>query len=301
MEPDNINTDYLAVLVTNNDIQQIQNLFKEKIVALQHVRDLATILDLLGCSDEVEQMVINYLEQHAEDNIKLDNHQKQVAMAVEDLSQYPKESIVSLAKMLGIDTNGTGRYHVDKALLEEIAMKLLYINNQGCSSVLKRFDAGLTRQEISQKRQQIYDAFNQFSNTVIDMTPDDLYKLVLMYDKVFFQGQIKQSAKNLKLKSNGDEGFMTESFCFKNTCNYIITIPVEKFAGINGITMVAGHECKDQLECLLRVIEHEIVHLLIFMNCQNYFMTSQHNKLFMDTAKKLFAHTDHRHYIFSQQ
>ena len=102
----------------------------------------------------------------------------------------------------------------------------------------------------------------------------------------------------LKFKTSGEDTFTTEGICTHKVCDYVVTIPIAYFKGVNGITNVAGHMCKDQLECLLRVIEHELVHLIIFMFCGDPFITDQHGELFMNMVGDLFGHTDFRHYIF---
>ena len=134
------------------------------------------------------------------------------------------------------------------------------------------------------------------------MTSKDLHNVFTQYDKLCFDGDIEKYVSEanftLKFRTSGEDTFTTEGICIQKICDYIVTIPIKYFRNVNGITNVAGHLCKDQLECLLRVIEHELAHLIIFMFCGDQFITDQHGELFMNIVKDLFGHTDFRHYIF---
>ena len=159
--------------------------------------------------------------------------------------------------------------------------------------------------EIPKKRLQIYDNWKEkWQNSVEKMTKSDVEKLFDEYDKVFFEGDIRAYISNsdtkLSFENDGTGTFSTEGLCFKDTCNYVITIPVKYFANIKqgSKTNVAGHQCFDQLECVQRVIEHELCHLIIFMFCSDFLVAEQHGELFMDTVRDLFGHTDYHHYIF---
>lgn len=164
------------------------------------------------------------------------------------------------------------------------------------------YNKKISASNITKYRKIIYDKFSKFKNSVSNVSSRDLQKMFELYDHCFFQSSIsefiEQSHFVLQFKTTGEPTFTTEGTCTSKKCKYVVTIPTHHFNKVNGITNVAGHLCKDQLECLQRVLEHEIVHLIVFIFCNDTFMTDHHGTLFMKIAKNVFAHTDHRHYIF---
>jgi hypothetical protein len=155
---------------------------------------------------------------------------------------------------------------------------------------------------LDEIRGEIYELFKEYSDSVSKLGGKDLGELFNAYDERCLNGDVQKYMKDvgysLEFKTAGEPTFTTEGICTLNGCDYVITIPIGYFKDIKGTTNVAGHLCKDQLECLMRVMEHELVHLLIFVYCKDIFITDQHGPLFMNLANDMFRHTDHRHYIF---
>jgi hypothetical protein len=208
------------------------------------------------------------------------------------VNKYSDKDIELLGQSMGINSNNKEliKREVSKKIMDETNDKCYYFKKKLSSDCLKNI------------RSKIYNEHIKFKNSVTKMTSYDLYKIFKSYDNHCFNGDIQQFLKqnnySLKFKTNGQETFTTEGYCIFNSCNYVITIPVDKFKYVNGITNVAGDNCKDQLECLQRVIEHEIIHLIIFIFCRNIKVSDQHGSLFMSFVQDIFHHTDHRHYIF---
>jgi len=225
-----------------------------------------------------------------------------VKLVISDLKTYKQDEISKLMRVYGILPTKLNA-------IDNLAKKLVYTNwktipflSQSQSDSCKKYQIKLSLEEIEIKREIIYDKFNKFANTVTEMTPNDLMELFKEYDNVFYNSDImqfiKESNYSLKFKNDGNGTFTTEGTCSGKICDYTITIPVKKFKNAKEITIVAGQECKDQLECLLRVMEHELSHLIIFMFCGDFNVSDQHGKLFMNMVNDHFGHTDHRHWIF---
>lgn len=230
-----------------------------------------------------------------------DTFENQVIAAGEDLNKYPHDQLIVLAQKMGIPSIKN-----KQGLCQEIARKIIFIHGttlpESDRAKCSRYKRTLTNAELSNIRKSIYDKFKTFKNSVTAMSSDDLRKFFYEYDRLCFNGDITKfmsdSNYTLGFKTSGEDTFTTEGICARGICNYVITIPTMYFGRVTGMTNVAGHQCKDQLECLQRVVEHELVHLIIFIFCGDSFITDQHGPMFMDIAKNLFAHTDHRHYIF---
>jgi len=220
----------------------------------------------------------------------MDIFDKKVKLSVEDLKKYSDTEIKSLSEYTGVN-NGD---------LHKIATKIITANtNDKCVYFSKKINDF----ELKNFRMKIYNSFIRFKDNVLEMTPTDLWNLFKAYDKLFFNDEINshivESGYTLKFRTTGDKDFVTDGICIGSHCDYTITIPIEFFKNVNGTKTinVAGHQCKDQLECLQRVFEHELCHLVIFMFCKDRYITDQHGKLFMSTVNDLFRHTDYRHYL----
>lgn len=185
-------------------------------------------------------------------------------------------------------------------LCDILAVKLAYRNATSYEKCA-RYTKKLTDGKLDSIRKKIYNSFKKFRHDVISMTTDDLQSFFKMYDDLCFDGDIQKYIRThdyvLRFKLDGQHTFTTEGICGAEMCDYTITIPTEFFKRVKPGTNVAGHLCNDQLECLQRVIEHEMVHLIIFIFCENERVANEHGPLFMSTVHDLFRHTDHRHYM----
>ena len=235
----------------------------------------------------------------------LGDYDAQVRASALDLETYSEDEVRGLAKMLQV-SDLQDKDHSEVA--RECAKKLIYVHSQkppaGDRGKCARYSKKLSENELEHVRNTIYQQFIRFKDSVPLMTVNDLADMLWVYDELCFSGDIKEymseAGHTLTFKTEGEPTFTTEGICSHLSCGYTITIPIAKFDGVSPgeTTIVAGHECKDQLECLQRVLEHEMVHLIIFMLCSDGFIADQHGELFMNMVGDLFAHTDHRHHIF---
>lgn len=225
----------------------------------------------------------------------------QVKVATDDLCTYPASQLKLMAKSMGISPKKS-----KMQICKEIARKNIFVHSKQLPEVDRtkcaRYSKKMSPEQIEGIRAQLYDEFQEFKDSVYMMQPPDLRRLLDRYDELYFEGDLNKHLKNvsykLEFKTSGEATFTTEGICNHKTCDYTITILTKPFKKVRGVTIVAGHKCNDQMECLLRVIEHEMLHLIIFIFCSDSFITDQHGPLFMNMAKDLFGHTDHRHHIF---
>jgi hypothetical protein len=222
------------------------------------------------------------------------NIEKQINELAAELLRESSDDILILAKHFGITnkSRNTQCFKIAKTL----------IDNQMKPGKCIQYTKDRSHQEINTLREKVFAKHLMFRDRVVDMTADDLKNLFNSYDELFFEGRITKHLAaekfSLEFKTQGTRTFQTDGFCFNAVCNYIITIPTAVFENVKAITLVAGHPCHNQLECLLRVMEHEIVHLLIFSTCYDQGVSDQHAAFFMKMVSDLFGHTDHRHQIF---
>lgn len=230
--------------------------------------------------------------------ITKDNFDEAINLSRKDLMNYSDEDIRDLADKLKIPIRGK------KYMVHEIAEKLITANmkaenllkDKKCRIYLRK----LQHPEVEIKSKKIYNYFQKYKNNVKKLNISDLEKMFDMYDEIFFDNElkkyIKQNNYSLDFINNAESTFTTEGVCSYDSCSYTITIPLNRFKGEG--TIVGGVLCKDQLECLQRAMEHEIVHLIIFMFCGDEGISDQHGVMYMNMVSGLFGHSDYRHYIF---
>lgn len=239
----------------------------------------------------------------AGENMILTSFEEQLSAAYRDLRGYPREEIIATATRMNIDCDGKDMEYICK----QVAYKLVYTHNTRIPEAdnggkCMRYTKKIASAKLNEIRRKIYKQFSRFKNSVPKMKPTDLHALLKAYDDTCFNGDILRLMREMKytieFKTRGEPTFTTEGICTHTTCEYTITILTEKFSRVNGITNVAGHMCNDQLECLMRVLEHELCHLIIFVFCTDIYIADQHGPLFINTISELFGHRDVRHYIW---
>lgn len=159
-----------------------------------------------------------------------------------------------------------------------------------------------TPKDINANREKIRSRFIKFKDTAFMITSDDLRQIVELYDTIWFNSRIikyfKDNNYTLDYVTETGDGFGITGLC-TNTCAYTITIPAKMFKHAVSGTIVAGLKCTDSLDCLMRVVEHEMTHLIIFTFCTSEYLSDQHSPLFTSTTKRLFGHTHFTHQISS--
>lgn len=163
----------------------------------------------------------------------------------------------------------------------------------------------MKKADLDDVRTRILNKYSQYTNSVYEMDSNCISQIFDMYDEQYFNNSIhkymEENSFGLTFKTEGKYTFTTEGICIFKKCNYTITLPLHYFKVFNGEpdgVNVAGQNCMTQLEALLRVIEHEIVHLIMFIYEYNVQESEEHGETFMRLAHEFFGHTDHRHYMF---
>lgn len=228
---------------------------------------------------------------------KLSNYKDYELDLINDLKTFSETDVSSLLKYYNAHTIE----QLGTAIIQDQLPKTV---NKKCLNYIHTLP-----DNIDNMRKKIYDHFKDWKDSVSEMNSKNLRLLFDKYDELWFNNDLNKYMKTNHIKFNfyttspKGETFSTEGICYgpeANQCEYKMTIPLEHFKKINGTRLinVAGHLCKDQLECLMRVIEHEMCHLIIFMYCGDIVLADQHSKMFTDMSKRLFNHTDFHHYIF---
>ncbi|MEM9643594.1 MAG: hypothetical protein AAF989_01260 [Planctomycetota bacterium] len=140
---------------------------------------------------------------------------------------------------------------------------------------------------------------------------EDLERIVQLSDEYFFGGQVLPLARAEGLKF-GLSSRMTR-IAGKMVTNYSrsyregprkfeltlsTTLLFQTFEDVDRPVEVTGRRCRDRLEAMQRVAEHELVHLVEMLvwndgNCNQ--------SRFQKIARQTFAHTDYQHDLITQQ
>lgn len=141
---------------------------------------------------------------------------------------------------------------------------------------------------------------------------DDLRQMAKMYDELFFEGRL--------LKLAADEGlkFGWSSRMTKNAGKTVTLYPhnykrgdrrkfeiilssallFQTFSDIDRPVEVTGIVCRDRLQAMQRVLEHELVHLVEMLVWDD---SSCSKSLFQRIANRAFGHTQHQHDLITQR
>jgi hypothetical protein len=196
--------------------------------------------------------------------------------------------------------------HFNVETLEELVNSIcnVYINslndiigNKKCLYFSKMYEDTF----IEKQRKKIHEKFKLKLNVVSKITPKLLEELMNEYDVVWFNGElqnlIKENEYKIIVKMEGKQTFNTEGYCFGNVCEYAITIPRELLKLFKKGTRVAGQECIDRTDCIMRAMEHEMTHLIIFLFCRDSDLSDYHGNLFKSMVWNMFRHQDIYHEI----
>ncbi len=172
------------------------------------------------------------------------------------------------------------------------------------------------REQIDRLQQEIFDQTLQLSRTIdrpnfARLGRDDLVRMIRMYDDRFFDGKILPAARaeglsfNLssrmtkvagKLVTHYPDGTHDGRRQFELVLSS--TLLFQTFEDPNQEVEVTGRRCRNRLEAMQRVAEHELVHLVEMLiwnhgNCNE--------ARFQSIAKRYFAHSDYRHALITQR
>ncbi|MDA1049565.1 MAG: SprT-like family protein [Planctomycetota bacterium] len=141
--------------------------------------------------------------------------------------------------------------------------------------------------------------------------PADLERLFDLYDERFFAGGCRQALGSAPLRFRLSKR-MTQSAgkatrlqhrdrrTKEVTTEYEIavstTLLFQTFHDVDRPIVMSGIECRDRLESLQRIFEHELVHLIEFMLWKN---SSCSAPRFQSIANRFFSHTEHTHQLIT--
>ena len=167
----------------------------------------------------------------------------------------------------------------------------------------------LTKFDVDSRRNYIY---NQVLTNISNLTINHLYQIVMLYDSYFLLNLIntKLNTNTISLSTKFDNSSKNAGTCSrtngKSKIDYVITISKTLISQVNDTETNCGLQCNDQLQCLLLTLEHELIHLIIFLYYYHNIIYidsngkkrhKHHGELFQSLAHNLFSHTDFTHSI----
>ncbi len=138
--------------------------------------------------------------------------------------------------------------------------------------------------------------------------PDDLRLLYELYDEQFFDGNIQRCLPNSmisfrlskRMTSSGGQTSQSRPRHQPTLRRYEISIATtllfQSFNDPEQKITVTGLECETRLEGLMRIMEHELVHLIEMLVWDD---SSCSRKRFQNIAEAKFGHTEHTHQLIT--
>jgi len=172
----------------------------------------------------------------------------------------------------------------------------------------------LDAEEIAARTKQIHAAVLSQSPYLDDpnftsIHPDDLELLFAQYDEAFFNGQVRHALGQTPLhfglsKRMTSSGGKTASYQHRSEpsqsrfeISVSTTLLFGCFAADDHRPIVAsGIPCRDRLDALQRVMEHELVHLIEMLLWEK---SSCARKRFHSISRRFFGHTENRHQLIT--
>jgi hypothetical protein len=154
------------------------------------------------------------------------------------------------------------------------------------------FPTELDETEIRKRRAHIKKRL--LSDGPFEMNVRMLRQLVCEYDRLFFENRLFEALNHQKTAFNVKIGEIRMKKGWAGYCNYagdVCTIHLhpglaELKVG-RGCEDVNGIECKDVLDCIQLVFEHEMIHMLIYVFLR---LKESHGRNFKALAAGLFGH-----------
>ncbi|MBB3210025.1 hypothetical protein FHS27_005871 [Rhodopirellula rubra] len=171
-------------------------------------------------------------------------------------------------------------------------------------------------EKIKSEQQRIHAEMLKLSRAIdrpnfLKVGRDDLVRLIHLMDEAFFESRVLPVAKaeglDFKFSSRMTSAagklvthYPTGRKDAPRTFELILssTLLFQTFEDVDRPVTVTGRKCRDRLEAMQRVAEHEMTHL-IEMLIWNTGNCSQPR--FQGIAKSFFAHTDYQHDLITQR
>lgn len=174
----------------------------------------------------------------------------------------------------------------------------------------------LSPDEIAGKSREIYDTLLRESRYLdagnfTRIHPDDLERMFDLYDRLFFDGAIRKllgqtplhfrlsrrmtsaggQAKRSRTRDLSGAMIRTEYEIAVST-----TLLFQTFEEDHRPVVMSGIECRDRLEALQRIVEHEIIHVTEMLI---WLQSSCSAPRFHSIVNRFFGHTDYRHQLIT--
>lgn len=165
--------------------------------------------------------------------------------------------------------------------------------------------AGLTRQIY---RHVLADSPYLENGNFRRIHPTDLERLFSAYDRTFFEGLCREltgPSLSFRLASRMTRaGGKTTQRTYRRPVPRVTyeiamstTLLFQTFHDVDRPILVSGVECRDRLEAMQRVFEHEMVHLAEMLAWND---SSCSQPRFQSISRRLFGHTQHTHQLVTQ-
>ena len=161
-----------------------------------------------------------------------------------------------------------------------------------------------TNKEISSKKKKIYQVLKDIFKNDLNLkklNKGQIKDLFILYDHVFlfdnFYNYLTENSINIKFEISyenldklGDTRIINSNLHQITIYQYGVNQLIH-----NDYTRIGGIKCYDQIQCLMHIFEHELIHAIIHVFCKEK-EENGHGYVFQTILKNIFGHTQ-IHYV----
>lgn len=149
---------------------------------------------------------------------------------------------------------------------------------------------------VEQQREIIRNSIPNYEDR--EITKEFVQEMFEAIDKHILSGFVRHMLKetNSTISFDVSRKTKTAGTCSGKGCDYKITISKKLFSNLfndgESSLLNNGLKCETRSDCMMLTMEHEMVHLILFMMKMT---TEYHGRVFQCIVKELFGHTQYRH------
>ncbi len=168
-------------------------------------------------------------------------------------------------------------------------------------------DLGFDRSSINEMTGKIYDRIVDGpvlikEGNFTSVSSSDIKMMFELYDEIFFDDffklhypkRIKFSLSRRMTRSGGKTEYHPRKIIIKLSTPLLF----QSFNGEGRDVIICGIVCSDRLEAMMRIMEHEIIHLIEYVS---YGGSSCSGNRFLSLVSRIFGHTDTGHQLVTGQ
>lgn len=170
------------------------------------------------------------------------------------------------------------------------------------AEVERRRQSVLMKLQLEQRRSILGGKLHHIERNFTELTAQDVAAVLDAIDGEFFQGAIaavfRYHRRLLEFRTVADDVLPTQAGSFSRSgIQHFLSVSsamlLRAFPDANTKATVCGYVCSDRLDALVRVVEHELCHLIVYTNWS--VCDEPHGSEFIAVSRGFFRHQSSTH------